>query len=399
LGDLSRLQFSSSIEDYQDQILILLARCKGLREEHHIHLFTTGLPEPLKTDVELHQPPTLEYAMNFSRAFARRQDAANSVLLSRARPSYQRTWATDSSPSTPATTHLQQTATTNAPNKDPSPGSRFRRLTQAVMTDRRAQGLCFNCPEKFSREHAKTCTMKDIYLLEPDTIVPSREEGGESSVEDVEISLHALTGLSTSHTMQLMVCLSKNYIRALVDSGSTHCFITTNTAKRLGLTWSSQQGLTVGVANGERVSCLEICPQVGITIDNEQFFIDFYVIALEGYELVLGYNWLRQLGPIIWDFDKLTMAFWWMNRCVKFQGLAAPNRPLLAATATDNLLNLLLVEYCDIFSKSEGLPPARCFDHRIHLLPETAPQLDHTDIPNYLEMRLRSNVMICSSKD
>jgi hypothetical protein len=84
-----------------------------------------------------------------------------------------------------------------------------------------------------------------------------------------------------------------------VDSGSTHCFITTNIAKRLELVWSSQQGLTFGVANGERVSCLGICPQAGITIDNEQFLIDFYVIALEGYDLVLGCNWLRQLGPIL----------------------------------------------------------------------------------------------------
>jgi hypothetical protein len=51
--------------------------------------------------------------------------------------------------------------------------------------------------------------MKGIYLLDLDTIVPSGEEGGESSAEDVEISFHALTDLSTSHTMQLMVCLSK----------------------------------------------------------------------------------------------------------------------------------------------------------------------------------------------
>jgi hypothetical protein len=67
------------------------------------------------------------------------------------------------------------------------------------------------------------------------------------------------------------------------------------------------------------------------------------------------------------------MAFWWMNHRVKFQGLAAPNRPLLAATAIDNLLNLVLAEYRNIFSKPEGLPPARRFDHRIHLLPETTP--------------------------
>jgi hypothetical protein len=84
LGDLSRLQFSGSIENYQDQFLILLAHCEGLREEHQIHLFTAGLPEPLKIDVELQQPPILEDTMNFSRAFARCQNAANSVVVSKA---------------------------------------------------------------------------------------------------------------------------------------------------------------------------------------------------------------------------------------------------------------------------------------------------------------------------
>jgi hypothetical protein len=62
--------------------------------------------------------------MSFSRAFAWRQNTANSVVVSKARPSYQRTRATDSSPSTPAATHLQQTATTSVPNKDSPPGSR-----------------------------------------------------------------------------------------------------------------------------------------------------------------------------------------------------------------------------------------------------------------------------------
>jgi hypothetical protein len=84
LGDLFHLQFSGSIEEYQDQFLKLLARCEGLREEHQIQLFTAGLSEPLKTDVELQQPPTLEDAMNLSRAFARRQTLASSMVVSKA---------------------------------------------------------------------------------------------------------------------------------------------------------------------------------------------------------------------------------------------------------------------------------------------------------------------------
>jgi hypothetical protein len=30
-------------------------------------------------------------------------------------------------------------------------------------------GLCFNCPEKFSREHARQCSMKGIFWMELDT--------------------------------------------------------------------------------------------------------------------------------------------------------------------------------------------------------------------------------------
>lgn len=36
---------------------------------------------------------------------------------------------------------------------------------------------------------------------------------------------------------------------------------------------------------------------------------DFYKLPLEGYEVVLGAQWLRTLGPILWDFSKLQMEF------------------------------------------------------------------------------------------
>jgi uncharacterized 2Fe-2S/4Fe-4S cluster protein (DUF4445 family) len=38
------------------------------------------------------------------------------------------------------------------------------------MTLHRLDGLCYNCPEKFSREHVKQCTMKVIYFHELDDV-------------------------------------------------------------------------------------------------------------------------------------------------------------------------------------------------------------------------------------
>jgi hypothetical protein len=48
--------------------------------------------------------------------------------------------------------------------------------------------------------------------------------------------------------------------------------------------------MTVGVANGKRLSCLGVCSALSFSINDESFCIDFLIIALEGYEVVLGCN-------------------------------------------------------------------------------------------------------------
>jgi hypothetical protein len=67
--------------------------------------------------------------------------------------------------------------------------------------------------------------------------------------------------------------------------------------------------MIVGVANGERLPCSGICSFLSITIKGEAFNIDLYIIVLERHDVVLGCSWLRTLGPIIWDFEHLSMAF------------------------------------------------------------------------------------------
>uniref|UniRef100_A0A0A8Z649 Uncharacterized protein n=1 Tax=Arundo donax TaxID=35708 RepID=A0A0A8Z649_ARUDO len=47
-----------------------------------------------------------------------------------------------------------------------------------------------------------------------------------------------------------------------------------------------------------------------LDIGAEHFVIDFYVLPLDGYDVVLGVQWLRELRSIVWDFDLLSMAFW-----------------------------------------------------------------------------------------
>jgi hypothetical protein len=73
--------------------------------------------------------------------------------------------------------------------------------------------------------------MKDVYLLQMDDSPTSNIEGND----DPLISLNAITGLSSTETMQLHVQITEAMLTALVDSGSTHTFISVVAVRRLTL--------------------------------------------------------------------------------------------------------------------------------------------------------------------
>jgi len=51
LGELAHLRRTGSVSEYQDQFLLLLARCDNVSERQQVDLFTAGLRNPLRMDV------------------------------------------------------------------------------------------------------------------------------------------------------------------------------------------------------------------------------------------------------------------------------------------------------------------------------------------------------------
>jgi hypothetical protein len=133
-----------------------------------------------------------------------------------------------------------------AANKLAGPAKpRFRRLIAEELAGKRANNECYYCPKNFSLDHK--CTTKGVFLLELDDRV---EE--EAAVEELGISLHALTGIDVSEMMKLQVSISGMSLVALVDTGSTHTFIKEEVAMQLGLSVDLCPSLSVKVANGDR---------------------------------------------------------------------------------------------------------------------------------------------------
>jgi hypothetical protein len=134
--------------------------------------------------------------------------------------------------------------------------------------------------------------------------------------------------------------------------------------------------ISVTVANGDRVPATGVFRDAPFSIDGEAFWADFFVLLLGGYDLVLGTDWLATLGPILWEFGHQVMSFWHFNHHVRWRGVAGSGTPQLRVCSMEaawELLDLLLTEFKDIFASPTGLPPPRARDHRIHLLPDTAP--------------------------
>jgi hypothetical protein len=336
LGEMKRLMQTSSVAVYQTKFLALASRTfEALSDKQQIQLFTAGLRDELAVDVELHQPDDLQEAMSLARAYERKA----SKLGNASRP--------------PPRQPFRNVASTSALANSALPGTdamvdatprQFRRLSPAELAERRRQGLCYNCDEKFVRDHkcARLFHIEYDETASDDDAAPA----GDADTDEPRVSLNALSGVDGANTMRLPVHVGGEHVIALVDSGSTHNFINTQLARHLRCPLAPvREDLRVVVANGDRLASPGLCRDLPLTIDGERFHVDCFVLEVYAVDIILGTEWLRSLGPILWNFRNMRMAIWRGTREVTLYGLADRRTPHCAALAAEDLLPRVLEEF------------------------------------------------------
>jgi hypothetical protein len=146
----------------------------------------------------------------------------------------------------------------------------IHKLSGAQMEDRRKKGLCYTCDEKWNRNHV--CTKGKIYVLEgcdlfgeqseEDTLEDTDcmvEEGINGCNENLEISLHAVTGSPNPRTMRLWGMIKYQGVIILIDSGSSHNFLDASISSKIALEVQHVSNIAVKVANGQIIHTKDVC--------------------------------------------------------------------------------------------------------------------------------------------
>jgi hypothetical protein len=199
-----------------------MARVGNLDESQQVNIYTAGLLEPLKTDVELLNPQDMETDMSLVQAYERRLAIiAEANKAPASKPGRL-------PPPRPTPTHATMTTSTTPPAGAAAPTPHpFKRPTADEMAERRQVSLCFNYDEPFS--HGHKCKM----LFEITTI-------NDYEVEEADASLMMMIdklqlGVQRASPMYLEGMMNGADILVLVDSGSTHNVIDINVARTIGL--------------------------------------------------------------------------------------------------------------------------------------------------------------------
>ncbi|XP_061359120.1 uncharacterized protein LOC133303256 [Gastrolobium bilobum] len=415
IGTLAKLQQQGSVAEYQSAFEAAVSKVPGLSATMKRGLFISGLKSRIRRLVLPQRPGDWHEALALAKVFEDHLSDEKSIRPWMAKPPFSPSYNSQF-PSSSHTKPFQPLALPNPNSTKPIPAITIRRLSQAEMQVKRDKGLCFNCDEKFVYAHKCKARASLLYLegLEedepPDTGDPVPETNAHiEEIEEIpEISFNALFGTYSSKSFRLLGIVMGQSVQILIDGGSTHNFITPRVATHLHLTLISIPPFNVQVGNGDSLTYSAMCQSVPLDIQGHRFSVDLFVLELQGADMVFGVQWLSTLGPIVTDYQKLTMGFVFQGVHVVLQGeqqiavslitssqlhklvaqkslescimcLFAMAAPPTSASPKQNdceqnpEVQTLLDQYRDVFAAPNSLPPDRPNNHCIPLIPDGKP--------------------------
>jgi len=201
----------------------------------------------------------------------------------------------------------------------------------------------------------------------------------ETSKLCMVISQAAITSQKTPKTLKLLGCIQSSQIVILVDSGSTHIFISATLASKLTSGSSVLASLTVQVADGNKLVCQTEFVDMQWSVQSYTFSSNLKVLPLQHYDMIVGMDWLERFSTMQVHWAQKWLMIPYNNSVIRLQGelpidYEVTMVELSAISQDSDQLELyppihdLLDTYSSVFSEPQGLPPYRACDHAIPLI-------------------------------
>lgn len=382
----------------------LLALDSTMSPRFFVTQFLLGLRDDLRAAVRLQAPTSITR----DSVLARIQEEENDVR--RPRP---RLVPSGRPPPLPAALPPRPAAVARPPNDD------FGRERQ-LPDYRRANGLCFKCGDRYSRQHRckQPTQLLTINVGEYGEVLTDDAVHALELLEDPApvqpapecclLSTHAVSGGESPHTICLRALVGNQVMLLLVDSGSTHSFISQAFEDRIKAKSMSSPPVEVRVINGDRLTCDSMVTGVQWWCQGHMFTTDMRQLALGAYDGVLGMDWLEQNGPMNCHWFEKTISFTHQGSPVTLQGVRPKDAPTIEPIEPDQFtkwhagnniwymavvdwrtpstdkdkpppqaVQAVLDNYADVFGEPKSLPPHRQYDHAVTVVDGAQPANGH----------------------
>jgi len=197
------------------------------------------------------------------------------------------------------------------------------------------------------------------------------------------VSQAAVTGADGPKTLRLQGTLQGHLVLILVDSGSSHTFVSQQLpTSSLSGVQPLQTNVQVKVAHGDILLCDNFIPQALWSVDGYQFSTDMRVLPLHHFDVILGIDWLEAHSPMKVHWKSKWLSVPSQNSTAILQGIIpqVPEEVIihlcsLLAAGTSLLVSFIheveaiIQEFSHVFEPLSSLPPKRSCDHAIPLVP------------------------------
>ncbi|RRT64048.1 hypothetical protein B296_00006919 [Ensete ventricosum] len=170
----------------------------------------------------------------------------------------------------------------------------LKKLTRDELRERSTKGLYWHYDKSWSHEHC--CKEGRLLMIEP--AEDEDNETYEETLEPKEETMHALAGYSNPQTMNVGGLLKQQPITIVIDTDSTNNFLNSKVAACLALQIDGCNNFNVRVTDGRIFNCNPRCPRVKLLLLDQEVVVDFFLLPIDDYEVILGIEWLTTLGDI-----------------------------------------------------------------------------------------------------